>query len=553
MFKISQSFLKYNVILRNIKPNLFNAGHKYGTVLYSSSASTQNSINTQLYLELKKWRKITAEEQHKPPYMVFRDATLQLIVTQRPSTLVEFENLSGVGPKTLNYAESVLEIVRKYPLPLVNPNSPIDSNSILDTAVWEVKPKRVVKKRKPKDENIIADIEVQMPTSRTKRKRIYITELSDEQKVAANKAIAGNNLFITGSAGTGKSFLLNYVIQELQKLHGEASVAVTAPTGVAAINIGGQTVHSFSGIGFGKGDHKRLLEKVVTTTVSYDRWLKTKVLIIDEISMLDRSLFELLSDIGKEIKKNELPFGGIQIIVVGDFLQLPPVQDGADRKFCFQSEIWEEAGLLLPTGNILLKEIVRQTDKSFIKLLNEIRIGNLPDDMIALLDACVVGRKALPVDGIIPTKLYCINKDVDSENAEKLAELEGDLVKLLAVDEWKIKNNPSKKRMLLEIAEKTIPKEIDLKLGAQVMLLRNRNRVFDNSGSSSGFLGLVNGSRGKIIGFTTSSVDDEEVPIVKFDNGKILTIGRAEYEIRSPDGDGLLTRRQIPLKLAWYL
>lgn len=368
-----------------------------------------------------------------------------------------------------------------------------------------------------------------------------------------------NTLHI-GCAGSGKSFVLNYIIQELQGIHSENTVAITAPTGIAAINIGGQTIHNFAGIGLGRGDF--LLEKAVTTPSSFDRWNRTQVLIIDEISMLDQKLFELLDEIGKAVKRNDLPFGGIQLIAVGDFLQLPPVNKEG-RHFCFESHVWESAGLHLPSGSIYLKQSLRQNDEVFISILNEVRLGKVSLQSLGILNNCLISKKAIPTDGIIPTVLYCTNKDVDKENADKLNELTGELHKIQSVNEFqtnKTANSQSSKlKSLMETASKTIPEIIELKVGAQVMLLRNRNHRNKDKEAASSFsdngnkgLELVNGSRGTVIKFVKSSVDSEDyIPVVKFDNGKTIPVGRVDYDFRSVEGDCVLIRKQVPLKLAW--
>ena len=126
---------------------------------------------------------------------------------------------------------------------------------------------------------------------------------------------------------------------------GSVSVAVTAPTGMAAINVGGQTIHSFAGVGLAEGHKDIIINKVLKAKEAVERWQKCQVLVIDEISMLDAYLFQLLDEIARIIKKKDEPFGGIQIILVGDFLQLPPVAKDKDRMFCFQSELWAKAGL----------------------------------------------------------------------------------------------------------------------------------------------------------------------------------------------------------------
>lgn len=185
----------------------------------------------------------------------------------------------------------------------------------------------------------------------------------------------------------------------------------------------------------------------------------------------------------------------------GDFMQLPPVmkpeqrvdnddQDPTEqRKFCFQSPIWKATGLTRSEGGtLILDEVIRQkNDQVFVSVLNEIRKGRLSKDTAALLKTCLVSKKALPADGIIPTKLYCVNKDVDNENMKRLSELAGKSYTVKAIDVWKsTPSSSSMKKTITEGINKNVPSEIELKVGAQVMLLRNKSPK------------LVNGSRGVV-------------------------------------------------------
>lgn len=288
-----------------------------------------------------------------------------------------------------------------------------------------------------------------------------------------------------------------------------------------------------------------------------ERWVKCKVLIIDEISMLDRSLFELLDEIARATRGNDKPFGGLQLIVVGDFMQLPPVQNKEssveNSGFCFESHVWEACGLRASKGSVNLQTVVRQSDENFVKYLNEVRLGVYSREFHQQLQKCLTSIKPLPTNGIVPTKLYAVNKQVDEENNRQLAALPGDIVTLVAEDKWKFApTKVSVQDLILAGIENTIPEKIDLKIGSQVMLLRNRSRmtyggVIKQTGPS-----LVNGSRGKIVGFSESVLKPGFlVPTVLFDNGMVVTIGPVEYSYKIPGLEGEIVRQQIPLKLAW--
>lgn len=281
------------------------------------------------------------------------------------------------------------------------------------------------------------------------------------------------------------------------------------------------------------------------------RWRKCKVLIIDEVSMLSTFLFELLDEVSRAARNIQAPFGGLQIILMGDFMQLPPIldkglapdPDQAQRKFCFQSGIWDDAGLSKrDDGTVLLEEVIRQKDDlAFVNILNEIRKGQISCDTMTLLNTCLVSVKELPSDGIIPTKLYCYNKDVDAENTRKLAELDGEMRSVSAIDSWrKTPSTAVLKKSILESISKSVPVSLELKVGAQVILLRNAEK------KAPGKSGLVNGSRGVVMGF-----DSDGLPKVRFDSGEVQIVPRVEHELVGLGGDGEVIRKQIPLKLAW--
>lgn len=216
--------------------------------------------------------------------------------------------------------------------------------------------------------------------------------LSDEQRLVMRMVSENRkSVFFTGSAGTGKSVLLREIIRELRdKYRREPDrVAVTASTGLAACNIGGVTLHSFAGIGLGKESAPELVKKVKRNQKAKNRWLRTKVLIIDEISMVDGDLFDKLEQVARTIRNNGRPFGGIQLVITGDFFQLPPVPDtGCVAKFSFDAATWNTS----IDHTIGLNHVFRQKDPGedgrngaeikltfvvFANMLNEMRIGKM--------------------------------------------------------------------------------------------------------------------------------------------------------------------------------
>ena len=209
------------------------------------------------------------------------------------------------------------------------------------------------------------------------KKNIARVFLSDEQKNVCNLvAEKKQSVFFTGSAGTGKSVLLRETIKVLRdKYRREPDrIAVTASTGLAACNIGGVTLHSFAGIGLGKEPVPELVKKIKKSQKAKQRWLRTKVLIVDEISMVDGELFDKLEAIARAIRNNGRPFGGLQLVITGDFFQLPPVPDhGREARFAFDASSWATS-----IGHTIgLTQVFRQKDAVFAGMLNEMRLGKL--------------------------------------------------------------------------------------------------------------------------------------------------------------------------------
>jgi ATP-dependent DNA helicase PIF1 len=201
--------------------------------------------------------------------------------------------------------------------------------------------------------------------SRIKTAKLSPIQLTDEQNRVKELVVnQGKSVFFTGSAGTGKSVLMRAIIAALKKKYVREGdrVAVTASTGLAACNIGGVTLHSFGGIGLGKEDTPTLLKKIKRNSKAKNRWLRTKVLIVDEISMVDGDLFDKLEEIARGMRNNGRPFGGIQLVITGDFFQLPPVPDhnqkGRGVKFAFDAATWNTA----IHHTIGLTEVFRQKD-----------------------------------------------------------------------------------------------------------------------------------------------------------------------------------------------
>ncbi|XP_067625032.1 ATP-dependent DNA helicase PIF1 [Eurosta solidaginis] len=345
-------------------------------------------------------------------------------------------------------------------------------------------------------------------------------KLCEEQITVLSACTSGKSVFFTGSAGTGKSFLLRKIISALPP---DGTVA-TASTGVAACLIGGTTLHAFAGIGSGDYGLQRCIE-LASRPASAQIWRKCKRLIIDEISMVDGQYFEKIEAVARHIRKNERPFGGIQLILCGDFLQLPPVVKSDNttptQRFCFQSSAWEKCIQCV----FELREVHRQSDPKFINILNHIRIGHVNDEVTKVLRA--TSKQKIESDGILATQLCSHTNDAHSINESKLESLDGEKILFRAED--------SDANMAKQLdSQLQVTSQLYLKINAQVMLLKNINIG----------AGLVNGARGVVVRI------EKGLPVVRFKNNREYFCKHEKWIIKTPTG-GTITRRQVPLKLAW--
>ncbi|XP_020375077.1 ATP-dependent DNA helicase PIF1 [Rhincodon typus] len=347
-------------------------------------------------------------------------------------------------------------------------------------------------------------------------------KLTKEQSHILSTILKGKNIFFTGSAGTGKSFLLKRIVGALPP----KSTYATASTGVAACHIGGTTLHAFAGIGSGKAPLQQCVELAQRSGI-IRHWQNCRHLIIDEISMVEGEFFDKLEAVARIVRKCDEPFGGIQLIVCGDFLQLPPVSRNKEKyKFCFQAKSWQKCIQV----NMELTEVRRQTDKKFIAILQSIRLGRCPEEVAVQL--INTANQKIDRDGILATQLCTHKDDVELTNKHRLQQLPGELHTYQAID-----SDP----MFVQTLNAQCPagQTLQLKKGAQVMLTRNLD--IDK--------GMVNGARGVVIGFESGNIP---LPQVRFLCGVTATIKPERWMVKGLGGS-YLTRHQLPLKLAWAI
>ena len=340
---------------------------------------------------------------------------------------------------------------------------------------------------------------------------------------ALNVLKMGKNIFLTGAAGSGKTYLLNQYIRYL-KLH-LVGVAITASTGIAATHLHGSTIHSWSGIGVKESVTRTDLDKLAKNSRVKRNYKKTKVLIIDEISMLHKHQLDMVDRVARFFLDADKPFGGMQMILCGDFFQLPPVStSGLEKQFAFEASAWALADLHV----CYLHEQYRQGEDPLLQILNDIRSGTAGEHTKIPLRT---RYKKDPTGATKPTKLYARNMNVDALNNAELARLPG---------EEKIFNmTTSGFPTLIDALQKSClaPSQLKLKIGAEVMFIKN-----DNFGK------YVNGTRGVIIGFDSM----QGWPLVKTFVNTTLMVMPEEWSFEE-HSIIQATIKQVPLRLGWAI
>jgi ATP-dependent DNA helicase PIF1 len=386
-----------------------------------------------------------------------------------------------------------------------------------------------------------------------------VIELSSEQKYAFEKFKRGHNLFITGQGGTGKTRLIKEFVK-YANFTGK-TIQVCAMTGCASLLLGdgAKTIHSWSGMQLASGSVTKVIDKIIANKKSKKNWTSTDILIVDEVSMCSKKIFEILNGAGKYTRHNNRPFGGIQIVFTGDFYQLPPVPNPREpdtEKFCFESLEWDS---VFPIDNCIeLKTIFRQKDPVYKNILSEVRRGVISEESIDVLrkyenreykqeenNGCFL-TKILPtrtrVDAINrimfdkieePIQTYTLIEKHDlTSYVETGKPIEDELLELCK-EMNKTQIEMEKNRLL---NNSPISEILELKKGASVMCLINID--LDQ--------GICNGSQGTVVDF----VGEKKIPIVLFANGVQMMIPVNHWQ--STDFP-TISIAQIPLCLAWAL
>jgi hypothetical protein len=367
------------------------------------------------------------------------------------------------------------------------------------------------------------------------------------QQEALDILKTGANVFLTGEPGAGKTHTVNEYVAYLRS-HG-MEPAICASTGIAATHIGGMTIHSWSGIGIKTRLDQYELDKIASSERTVKRVKRTNVLIIDEISMLAAETLSMVDAVCREIRQSPEPFGGLQVVLVGDFFQLPPIMRDNERnsprrdesyeepdvdslfagkevapRFACDAPVWRRSRFLV----CYLTEQYRQDDSDFLSLLSAIRSNEFSEAHLRHIEKRKITHDASP--GGVP-KLFSHNADVDRVNNATLAKLSGTK---------KVFEMTSRgARPLVETLKKGClsPETLELKIGAAVMFTKNNPRE-----------GFVNGTLGTVVGFDKENGQ----PVVKLRSGRLVSVSPLDWAVEE---SGVVRARitQIPLRLAWAI
>ncbi len=343
------------------------------------------------------------------------------------------------------------------------------------------------------------------------------------QEEALRVLKTGANVFLTGEPGAGKTHTVNQYIAYL-KAH-KIDAAITASTGIAATHIGGMTIHSWSGVGIKNSLTKYDIDALASREYITKRINRAKVLIIDEVSMLNAGMLDMVDAVCKAVKNSEEPFGGLQTIFVGDFFQLPPVNRSQNAaSFAYESVAWQNANPI----TCYLTEQHRQDDTPFLELLSAIRSNSFDEIHLEHLQQRLIQADSTPEN--IP-KLFSHNLDVDRVNNHILQKLPGE------AHDFRMRSKGTKNLVAALQKGCLSPETLSLKVGAAVMFTKNNQKEH-----------FVNGTLGTVAGF--SKLDGH--PVIKTKEGRTIDVEAMDWSIED-NGRVLASVSQLPLRLAWAI
>lgn len=348
-----------------------------------------------------------------------------------------------------------------------------------------------------------------------------LATLNSDQSAALKSLQGIENVFLTGAAGTGKSYLL----KEFLKGKSSEQYPVLASTAAAAILLGGRTFHSFFGIGIMEGGYQATLERALKNRKLKKRLKDSYVVVIDEVSMLSGTHIKIAEEISRKHRGKENPWGGLRVVAVGDFSQLPPVNPySKSREWAFLDYTWQKSGFNVHD----LKQVMRSKDQGFLEVLSQVRRGEMTEEVRRFLDSRVMD----PGPDFEGTRLFSRRMDVESYNLGKLSEIDE--------REYVFETEFSGKESDIEKFKKNvpIPEVLRLKCGALVMFRQN-----DNDGK------WVNGTQGILCG-----VNDDTLMVELIENGRDerrVEVPRTDFTMLDGDGMPVAKANNFPIQLAW--
>lgn len=515
---------------------------------------------------LVQYRKQKATTTQVPPYCIFNNSVIDHLCEGTYTTYTELLQVHGIGPKFIsNYGPDIINICGNKDI-----GTPVDLPMPTKLTTSKSNYYAVAVGRVPGIYETWSDVQDMtrgyagaihkgFPTLQDAEtwlseytdsmntlavdSMLTVESLSEDQQKVLRAIDQGDNVFMSGQGGTGKSFL----IRHLETRYPNKCVQVCAMTGSAAELLGGtsRTIHSWAGVGAARLPIDTLIHKVKDYKKTMKPWQQINLLIVDEVSMMSKKLFNVLDMIGKTIRDPHKPFGGIQLLFSGDFYQLPPVPDKNDPEsgmFCFESDLWDSTFKHV----IQLTQMFRQKDPVFMKLLRQVRRGGLSKKTYELLQQRVIeSTDTLPSEDITPTMIFPKRSSVKQINEKHISQLTSDTItytsQVIDAIPSHSRHNISQKQMEFYISQLRSQMNgehsLHLKKGAQVMCVSNL--LMEQTTK------IVNGSQGVIVDFT-----DDQYPIVCFKNGVTQAIRRKSWESEYMEG---LSITQVPLILSWAI
>lgn len=341
--------------------------------------------------------------------------------------------------------------------------------------------------------------------------------LSQEQSTAFDLLMSGENVFLTGGAGSGKS----YLVKEMMKHLTQAQMPLLASTGAAAVLIGGRTFHSFFGLGIMDGGPDATFQRASMDSKLTSRLKKVEGVIIDEISMISGEALMIAEALSQKARDSNLPWGGLRVIVVGDFTQLPPVSRTQKRDWCFQNPVWEQSQF----QPALLKANQRVSDPFYIHLLNQVRFGKYNQEIIDFLNSKLQsGGEDEP-----GTRLFPRRDQSEVYNQKKLAEIREEEVVIDSIYFGMPKAVESLKRST------PVPERLCLKIGCKVIFLQNDPQKR-----------WINGTQGIV-----TSIEADEIKVEKLNTQREVSVEKTSLICQDADGNVIAQVIQFPLNLGY--